>query len=52
MSFDNSSSMVHLTPFQWSYFFRSYFNSKKQFKKLFFRSKNNPRFGVDIEELK
>ena len=33
-------------------FFGSYFNSKKEFKELFFRSKNHPRFEVNIEELK
>ena len=29
-----------------------YFNSRKEFKELFFRSKNHPRLGVNIEELK
>jgi len=33
---------------QWSYFLGSYFNSKKEFKKLFFRSKNDPKFGVKL----
>ena len=29
---------------QWSYFLGSYFNSKKEFKELLFRSKNDPRY--------
>ena len=34
---------------QWSYFLGSYFNSKKEFKELLFRSKNDPRYwGVKI----
>ena len=31
---------------QGSYLFGSYFNSKKEFKEVFCRSKNHPRFGV------
>ena len=46
------SSWVNLTPYSGVIFFRSYFNSKKDFKELFFRSKNHPRFGVNTEELK
>ena len=33
-------------------FLGGYFNSKKEFKELFFRSKNHPKLGVNIEELK
>ena len=31
-----------------SYFLRSYFHSKKEFKELFFRSKNDPKVGVKV----
>ena len=50
-SFNNSSSGVNLNPYS-VFFLRSYFNSKKEFKELFFRGKSHPRFGVTIEELK
>ena len=47
-SYNNSSSGVNLTPYSGVIFGGSYFNSKKEFKELFFSSKNTP----DIEELK
>ena len=37
-----SSSGVNLTPYSGVIFWGSYFNSKKEFKELFFRSKNHP----------
>ena len=44
--FSNGPSLNSL---QWSSFLGSYFNSKKQFKDLFFRSKNHPMYwGVKI----
>ena len=52
VNFQGVTSGVNLTPYSGVIFFRSYFNSEKEFKELFFRSKNNPRFGVNIEELK
>ena len=43
-SYSNSSSGVNLTPaLQWRYFLGSHFNSK-EFKELFFGSKNDPRY--------
>ena len=42
-SYNNSSSGLNLTPLQWSYF-----HSKKEFKELFFRINNDPKFGVKL----
>ena len=44
MSYNNSSIGVNLTPYSGVTFWRTYFNSKKEFKKLFFRSKNHPSY--------
>ena len=47
-SYNDSSRGANLTLYSGVIFWGSYFNSKKEFKELFFRSKNDP----DIEELK
>ena len=47
-SYNNSSSGVNLTPYSGVIFGGgggSYFNSKKEFTELFFKSKNDPRYG-------
>ena len=41
-----------LNSLQLSYLGGSYFNSKKEFKELFFMNKNHPRFIVSIKEFK
>ena len=46
--YNNSSRGVNLTPYSGVIFGGSYFNSKKEFKELFFRSKNHPEFGVKL----
>ena len=49
---NNSSGGVNLTPYSGVIFFEVILTPKRKFKELFFRSKNNPRFRVNIEELK
>ena len=44
MSYNNSYIGVNLTPYSGVTFWGTYFNSKKEFKELFFRSKNHPRY--------
>ena len=44
MSYNNSSIGVNLTPYSGVTFWTTYFNSKKEFKELFFRSKNHPSY--------
>ena len=41
---NNSSSGVNLTPYNGVIFWEIYFNSKKEFKELFLKSKNDPRY--------
>ena len=41
-SYNNSSSGVNLTPYSGIIFFWSYFNSKKEYKELFFWRKISP----------
>ena len=41
---NNSSSGVNLTPYNRVNFGGRYVNSKMEFKELFFRSKNDPRY--------
>ena len=41
---NNSSSGVNLTPYNEVIFWEIYFNSKKEFKELFLKSKNDPRY--------
>ena len=43
-SYNTSSSGVNLTPYSGVIFWGSYFNSKMEFKELFFRSKNHTRY--------
>ena len=44
-----SSGGVSLTPYSGVIFGGSYFNFKKEFKELFFRGKNHPRYwGVKL----
>ena len=43
-SCNNSSRGVSLTPYSGVIFLGSYFNSEKEFKELFFRSKNDPKY--------
>ena len=47
---NNSSSGANLTPYSGVFFWGgSYFNCKKEFKELFFRSKRDPRYwGIEI----
>ena len=44
ISYNNSSIGVNLTPYSGVTFWGTYFNSKKEFKELFFRSKNHPSY--------
>ena len=48
-SYTFDSSGANLTPYHGVIFSGSYFNSKKEFEELFFRSKSDPRYrGVKI----
>ena len=51
-SYNNSSGGVNFKLLTVELFGGSYFNSKKEFKELFFMNKNHPRFIVSIKEFK